>query len=149
LAGVSLHGAVLHDASCLSADLRGAVLRQVDCGGSDFSEADFEGADLSAAKFDRTIFSKARLTKAHATGSSFRKALFSGATLDAFEVIDSELLGTDFGDSDLRWAKLIGCSASGSNWAGALMAWTILANVDLRTATGFMRLDMPDHLPLG
>jgi uncharacterized protein YjbI with pentapeptide repeats len=136
LAGVSLHGAMLHDAYCESADLRRAILRQSDCGGSDFSGANLERADLSFAKFQGAVFRKTRLTRARATGSSFTKAAFLEATLDLFEIIDSELFEADFRDSDLRWARLVGCNASGSNWAGAQMAWKILANMNLRSATG-------------
>jgi hypothetical protein len=106
-------------------DLSGADLREYDLRRVYLSRTNLRGsclAGVSAAKFDRTVFTNGRLTRARATGSSFSKAGFVNATLDAIEFIDSELFASNFGGSDLRWARLVGCNALGSNWSGALMA---------------------------
>jgi uncharacterized protein YjbI with pentapeptide repeats len=136
LVGASLQGSILHDAHFLGADLGGAGFRQADCSGSDFSEANLAGADLSAAKFDRAVFRKTNLSRARGIGSSFIRSKFLGANLEFVEIVDSELFGADFGDADLRWAKLVSCNGVRSTWTGTLMAWTVLANVNLHSAEG-------------
>jgi uncharacterized protein YjbI with pentapeptide repeats len=132
-------------------DLSGADLHDVDLNGADLSGADLIDANLSGAKLI-----DANLSSAHLTGAHLKDAILSGAILNSAILVGSDLRGASLEraqlvSADLNYADLSGINLNGAdlaftnlghadlseaNLGGAVLHETVLANIDLSSATG-------------
>jgi hypothetical protein len=123
--GANLHGANLSGAVLLEAKLGLANLGDADLTGTNLSWADLTGAVLNGAflqeaslfaanlssaklrlaKLIRVDVSAAVLTGADFTGAVFNAVNLTGADLSKADLTDAILIGTNFGDTNLRGAK--------------------------------------------
>jgi hypothetical protein len=141
-----LRGAKLND----NKDLRGVNLSHADLLGADLSHANLNGADLR-----RAILNDAELHVASLSEADLSRAMLSRASLSQANVTGANLSGANLVEVNFRWADLSGANLEGANLVHAnlfgvsltqsildkaIMGFTILANMDLRTIKGLDRV---------
>lgn len=126
-----LSDAKLLDANLGYANLSRADLRNANLLFTNLSEADLHGADLRNARLGSANLSYASLYKTDLGGADL-----NGARLIFTNLRDAKLLDADLGNADLGRAHL-----DGADLSGAHLAFTIVAQVDLRFTKGLAELD--------
>jgi uncharacterized protein YjbI with pentapeptide repeats len=126
LNGAHLREADLSGARLRKADLSGADLFRADLSGADLFRADLTGADLIGADLIRADLREARLIEAH----------LSGADLSGARLIEAHLSAADLSGADLFRADLSRADLSGADLSGAMVAYTLFADIDLSVVKG-------------
>ncbi len=121
-----LSGAELADAR-----LKEANLTEADLSGSDFSRADLRltnlwGANLTGANLTDADLAGANLSEADLTGADLRRANLSGVNFS-----EAKLVRTDLRHADLSKANLNNVDVT-----DAVMAWSLLGDVDISAIRG-------------
>jgi hypothetical protein len=116
LVGADLRVATLMGANFVGADLRGANLAAADLGGADLSRADVSRADLRRANLRGADLNEADLFCAVLRQANLRRVHLAGA--------------------DLRRSDLSSAFLDNSDFAGALVGFTVFSDNDLSTARG-------------
>jgi uncharacterized protein YjbI with pentapeptide repeats len=102
-----------------------------DLHGADLSTADLRGANLNGANLSRADLNGAILNGADLRGANLHEADLFGADLSVADLSQAALGGAHFFGADLSGANLREADLS-----GATVAYTILANLDLRAVKG-------------
>lgn len=128
------------------ANLMGANLVSADLSDADLSVADLEEASLSKANLNNANLSDTNLSRADLSGADLSGANLSGANLSGANLSDANLNQANLQWSNLVWANLRGVDLSGADLSGtnldlanlseAIMAYTVLGDVDLSVTKG-------------
>lgn len=113
------------------ADLRGADLNFADLRRLDLSRADLAGANLMRADFRGADLREADLGEADLFVADLSGANLRGASLVAADLTNANLKGADLRGTDLRRTTL-----DGTDFTGAVVAWTNFAHSRLGQAFG-------------
>lgn len=131
LRAISANGIQLDQVNLAHADLSGANMRY-----SDFTDVDFTGATLNAAWLLDCWFMRVKMSDADLTGVDLTLASLPQADLSGANMSSAILYETDLRETKLYRTNFTSAFFTKTNMTGASMAWTLLANVDLRLVEG-------------
>lgn len=126
LSHANLHAIYLNEANFYRADLSHADLSEANLSRVNLYHADLSEANLSGAKLSVSDLSRVSLYKAN----------LSRANLYRTNLNEADLHEADLSEADLYKVVFNGAILTKTNFTKARMLWTILGDVDLRTAEG-------------
>lgn len=152
LKGTNLKGTNLSNANLSKVDLYNALLL-----GANLCEADLEGANLQGATLIRANLTRAtipranlswaNLTEANLTNAylgmtdlgyaNLRGTKFTGTNLSGANLEDAFLFDANFREANLHGVNLTRARFHNTNFDRSIMKYVILADVDIRNATGW------------
>jgi uncharacterized protein YjbI with pentapeptide repeats len=126
-----LSGAILSGAILSGAILSGAILNNACLSGADLSDACLIDVKLKDAKLSHTNLIGANLSHADLSHADLNHVYLVKANLN-----EANLSYANLFETDLSYANLMHTNLEQVDWTNALIGWTQLDNLDLRTVHG-------------
>jgi hypothetical protein len=136
LSKANLSRADLSDADLAKAALSGANLTVANLSRADLSGTNLSGADLTIANLSHANLNSANLAYAVLEEADLSSANLTDADLTVANLMGANLTHATLADAHVIGANLLGAHLDGADLSGAQFGWTIIADCDLRGATG-------------